>query len=186
MEIKWIKISTDIFQNRKIKLLEKEKNGAKILLIWFKLLVLAGIINDGGQIYITKGVPYTDKQLAIEMGVSENLIRTSLELFKQYDMIARYENMLSIANWDKYQSVAGMEKVREQTRNRVAAYRNRQKEEDSNATVTLRNATDKNKNIDIRNIKEKSSYRKNLNQCLEHDYSGSELSDPRKEYINGN
>jgi hypothetical protein len=49
-------------------------------------------------------------------------------------------------NWEKYQNIDYLNKVREQTRNRVAAHRERKKLEnnndvsrDSNVTVTLRN-----------------------------------------------
>jgi hypothetical protein len=63
-------------------------------------------------------------------------------------------HFISICNWDKHQNIEGLEKIREQTRKRVAAHRERLKIEDGNATcnvtVTNDNALDieedKNKN----------------------------------------
>ena len=47
-EVKWIKVSVDMFTNRKIRMIESMENGDALLVIWFKLLTLAGQINDGG------------------------------------------------------------------------------------------------------------------------------------------
>ena len=64
-------------------------------------------------------------------------------------MIDVIDDIIFISNWEKYQSIEGMEKVREQTRKRVASYREKQKLIESNVTVTLpvtdSNGTDKNK-----------------------------------------
>ena len=59
-EVKWVKIVTDIFDNRKIKQIESLPEGDTIIVIWFKLLCLAGTINDNGNVYITQEIPYTD------------------------------------------------------------------------------------------------------------------------------
>jgi predicted phage replisome organizer len=59
-EVKWIKIATDIFDNQKIKIIESMPEGDAIIVIWFKILMLAGNVNDGGSVYFTKDIPYTD------------------------------------------------------------------------------------------------------------------------------
>ena len=56
-EIKWIKIATNVFDSKKIKQIETLPDGDTIIVIWFKLLVLAGNINDSGFIYFTKDIP---------------------------------------------------------------------------------------------------------------------------------
>ena len=58
-DVKWIKIATDIFDNRKIKQIEAMPKGEAIIVIWIKLICLAGAINDGGRIYFTDDIPYT-------------------------------------------------------------------------------------------------------------------------------
>ena len=53
-EIKWIKLSTDIFNNRKIRQIESLPDADTILVIWFKILALSGAINESGMLMITK------------------------------------------------------------------------------------------------------------------------------------
>ena len=152
-EVKWVKIVTDIFDNRKIKQIESLPEGDTIIVIWFKILCLAGTINDNGNIYITQEIPYTDETLATQFNRPLKTIQLALHTFQSFGMIEIIDDILKVSNWETYQNVAGMEKIREQTRKRVHDYRERKKQEllgECNADVTLRNATDKNKNrIDI-------------------------------------
>ena len=149
-DIKWIKLSTGIFDNRKIKQIETLPDGDTIIVIWVKLLCLAGTINDCGYIYLTKEIPYTEQMLASQFSRPLSTIQLALQTFEQFGMIEVIDNILMISNWEKYQNIVGMEKIREQTRIRVANHRQKQKQLECNvtcnATVTQCNATDKNKN----------------------------------------
>ena len=51
-EVKWIKIVTDVFDNRKIRMIESLPDGDALIVIWFKILTLAGQVNEGGQLYL--------------------------------------------------------------------------------------------------------------------------------------
>ena len=125
-EVKWIKITTDMFDNRKIKAIRKLPEGNNIILIWVMLLSLAGRCNASGMIFLTENIPYTNKMLSDELGFDESVICIALNTLEQFGMISRNKNMLiSVNNWDEYQNVDGMERIREQTRRRVAAYRDR-------------------------------------------------------------
>ena len=44
-DIKWIKITTDMFDDEKIKVIEAMPDRDAILIIWIKLLTLAGKVN---------------------------------------------------------------------------------------------------------------------------------------------
>lgn len=157
-DVKWIKITTDMFDNRKIKHLRKLPDGNNIVLIWVMLLTMAGRCNAGGMIFLTENIPYTPKMLADELDFEENTVRLALEALEQYNMIRR-DGFLTISGWNEYQNVDGMERVREQTRARVAKYRNSQKLLDcnvtGNATVTHCNGTEedieKEKELEIEN-----------------------------------
>lgn len=142
-EVKWIKITTDMFDNRKIKHLRKLPEGNAIVLIWVMLLTLAGRCNAGGMVFLTENIPYTPKMLADELDFSENTVTLALEALKQLGMI-QTDNFLQITNWNEYQNVDGLEKIREQTRQRVAKYRERKALEACNVTgnvsETLSNA----------------------------------------------
>lgn len=116
MEVKWIKLSTDLFNNRKIRQIERMDDGDAIIVIWLKLLILAGEINDGGEIYFTKEVPFTEESLAVQFDRPRELIALALRTFQAFGMIDISDESISVMNWEKYQNIEGMEKIREQNR----------------------------------------------------------------------
>ena len=125
-EIKWIKITTSIFDDEAIKIIEQMPEGDAILIIWFKLLIQAGIINDCGLVYFKKDIPYTEDMLAIVFHKPITLIRLALTTFEKFGMIEIADNQsILIRNWEKHQNVSGMEQVREY--NRLAKRKQRQK-----------------------------------------------------------
>lgn len=126
MEVKWIKLSTDLFNNRKIRQIERMDDGDAIIVIWLKLLILAGEINDGGEIYFTKEVPFTEESLAVQFDRPRELIALALRTFQAFNMIDITDESMSIMNWGKYQSVDRMEEIREY--NRQAKQRQRARE----------------------------------------------------------
>ena len=127
-DVKWIKLTTDMFDNRKIKAIRKLPEGNNIILIWVMLLSLAGRCNASGMIFLTENIPYTNKMLADELDFEESVICIALNTLEKFGMIARDENLfISVNNWFEYQSVDGMERIREQNRLRNIEYRKRKK-----------------------------------------------------------
>lgn len=125
-EIKWIKITTNIFDDEAIKVIEQMPEGDALIVIWFKLLVQAGIINDSGLIYFKKDLPYTEDMLAIVFHKPVTLIRLALTTFVKFGMIEIADNQtILIRNWEKHQNVTGMEQIREY--NRLAKQKQRKK-----------------------------------------------------------
>ena len=157
-EVKWVKITTDMFDNRKIKHLRKLPEGNNIVLIWVMLLTMAGRCNAGGMIFLTENIPYTPKMLADELGFEENVVKLALGMLEQFNMIQTNEGHFAISGWNEYQNIEGMDKIREQNRLRKAAQRARQKQvqmlpessQDSHVTVTQSHATDKEEDIRVR------------------------------------
>ena len=117
-EIKWIKIDVTLFDNRKIKAIRTLPEGDSIVVIWLQLLCLAGRVNDYGSVYITKEMPYTEQILANECGVSVSTIQLALKTFQNMGMIEIVEDVIYIANWEKYQAIEKMELIRQQNRDR--------------------------------------------------------------------
>lgn len=148
-EVKWIKLTVDMFDNRKIKHLRRLPDGNNIVLIWVMLLTMAGRCNSSGMIFLTENIPYTPKMLADELGFEESTVILALNALEQFNMVVKDDQYFSIAGWEEYQNIEGMEKLREQTRQRVAKCREKKALDQCNATcnvtVTLRNATDKEK-----------------------------------------
>lgn len=144
-DVKWIKIVTDIFDDEKMLLIDGLPEHDAIIVIWFKLLCLAGKQNNGGVFMMNDKIAYTDEMLATIFHRPLNTVRLAIETFRQYGMIEIYNGSIAIPNWEKHQNLEAIEISREQTRKRVAKYREKQKliaecNENSNATVTDGNA----------------------------------------------
>jgi predicted phage replisome organizer/uncharacterized phage protein (TIGR02220 family) len=125
-EVKWIKLATKIFDNRKIRQIECLPDGDAIIVIWVKLLCLAGNINDSGLVYFTKEIPYTDQMLATQFNRPLTTVQLALKTFVQFEMVEVIDNILHISNWEKYQSVDRLTEIREY--NRLAKQRSREKQ----------------------------------------------------------
>ena len=180
-DVKWIKIATDVFDNRKIRRIEKMPEGDTLLVIWFKLLCLAGKINDSGLIYITREVPYTAEDLADYLNRPLDVTRLALAAFEKLGMIEIVDDILMLPSWEKYQNIDGMDKIRAQNRERKRRERERQKllltqgnselpspenyddsHDECHVTVTHGHATD------IEEDKEEDIDNKNNNSSKEH------------------
>lgn len=127
-EVKWIKIVTDIFDDEKILMIESLPERDGIIVIWFKLLCLAGKTNTSGVLIFNDRIPYTDEMLATIFRRPLNTVRLALSTFENYGMIEIVNDTITIPKWDKHQQLDALELSREQTRKRVQAFRDRQKE----------------------------------------------------------
>jgi predicted phage replisome organizer len=137
-EVKWVKVATDMFDSsRKIKQIEMMPEGDTIIVIWIKLLLLAGSVNDGGAIYLTPEIPYTDEMLATELRRPLNTVKMALTIFERFGMIEVQDEVLHLTSWEKYQSVDKLEEIREQTRARVAKCREKKRLSDGNVTCNV-------------------------------------------------
>lgn len=192
-EIKWVKLTTDMFDNRKIKHLRRLPEGNNIVLIWVMLLTMAGRCNSGGMIFLTENIPYTPKMLADELDFEESTVILALKSLEQLNMIVTDGGFFSIAGWDEYQNIEGMDKIREQNRIRQANFKAKQKllqgNVTGNVTLTLGNAAEEEKEeeleLDIRE-RENTDYKSLVD--LYHSICKSfpsvrSLSDARKKAI---
>lgn len=123
-EVQWIKIYTNMFDvSRKIKSIEQMPQGDTILVVWFKILMLAGKVNDGGAIYVTPSMPFDLAGLSYEVRRPIAIVEKALSIFEEFDMIERDNGFIYISSWEEYQNIEGMEKIRE--RNRLAQQKSR-------------------------------------------------------------
>lgn len=164
-EVKWIKLATDIFNNRKVKQILKMPEGDAVVVIWMELLCLAGTINEDGFMVLTRDLPYTDETLSVEFGRPLQIIRLALQTFCTLGMLELHDNIYHVTNWEKYQNADGLLKIREQNRKRQAKFKeNHPKQLESGQNnvkvtlpVTVSNAIDIDIDIDkeIKNTKKK-------------------------------
>lgn len=126
-EVKWIKITTDVFDDEKILLIESLPEADSIIVIWFKLLCLAGKQNNSGVFMMGNSIPYTDKMLATIFRRKETTVQLALETFEQFGMIEMIDNVITIPNWGKHQNLEQLEARREYQREYHREYRQKQK-----------------------------------------------------------
>ncbi|MCQ6266344.1 phage replisome organizer N-terminal domain-containing protein [Fictibacillus sp. WQ 8-8] len=146
-EVKWIKLSTQMFEDEKIRLIESMPESDMLLIIWIKLLSQAGKTNANGYIYLHENIPYTDEMLATIFNRPLNIVRLALKTFEDFGMIEiSDDHYIAISNWEKHQNVEGLDKIRQQTRDRVAKYREKKRlqagNDTGNVTLTQGNGTD--------------------------------------------
>lgn len=115
-EVKWIKITTDIFDDEKILLIESMPSADSVIVIWFKLLALAGKQNNDGVFLMSNRIAYTDEMLASIFRRDVNTVRLALNVFQQFGMVEIIDNVITIPNWNKHQSLDAYEKKKERDR----------------------------------------------------------------------
>lgn len=167
-DVKWIKITTDMFDNRKIKHLRKLPDGNNIVLIWVMLLTMAGRCNSGGMIFLTENIPYTPKMLADELDFEESTVTLALQALERLGMVSTTaDGFLNLPGWEDHQNIEGMEKIRESKRLAQARWREKQKtiaaaaenyvDSTVDSTENKNNNADKDKEEDIEREEEKNS-----------------------------
>ena len=123
-DVKWIKITTSIFDDEKIKVISTMPEADAILVVWVRLLTLAGKCNYGGYIYITETIPYTEEMLSAVMNKPILIIKLALQVLSQFSMIEIDEKGIYIVNWEKHQNMCKLNEMREY--NRLAKQKERE------------------------------------------------------------
>jgi predicted phage replisome organizer len=108
-DVKWIKITTDIFDDEKILLIESLPDSYAIITVWFKLLCLAGKQNNSG-VFMMGRIAYTDKMLATIFRMKETTVTMALRTFEEFGMVEIVDGVITIPNWGKHQSLDAYEK----------------------------------------------------------------------------
>lgn len=142
-EISWIKLSTNIFSNRKVALLLNERDGDTYFRIWIQLLSLAVECGDGGRLIIGNN-PISIKEFSKIMGKSSKKMSKILEKFLELEMLKKEEDLFVIKNWNKYQSLDRQEDylIKNRERQRRFSEKLKKEQEKTNVSLTLDNATE--------------------------------------------
>ena len=142
-EIKWIKLSTNMFDDEKIKLIRTMPEGDSIALIWVQILCLAGKINDGGWVYMGQNLAYSDEMLATILDHPLNTMRIALQTLEQFNMIdVTSDGKIDVLNWEKHQSTDKMARIAQQNRERQQRYYYRNKLRELGLDVDSKDFTD--------------------------------------------
>ena len=112
-DVKWIKITTDIFDDEKILLIESLPDAYAVIVVWFKLLCLAGKQNNSGVFIMSNKIAYTDKMLATIFRMRESTVQLALRTFEEFGMIEIVDGVITIQNWGKHQNHDQLEKKKQ-------------------------------------------------------------------------
>lgn len=147
--VKWIKIATDIFDDEKILLIESLPSADEIIVIWFKLLCLAGKNNNDGIFMMNDRIAYTDEMLATIFRRNVNTVKLALKTFEDFGMIETLNGVISIPNWNKHQDLQKLKEHNEYMRNYMANRRAAQKALTTSKTEEIKSTlnTDVNKGV---------------------------------------
>ena len=132
VQVQWIKIYTDIFDNEKMKKLLRGRDGDTYFRVWIQLLTLAAKSNSNGAIMLGENIAMTVQDIAETMNKTVDKLGAIIDKLYALDMIVADGDTICIKNWDVYQNVGELEKIRE-------------KQKKSNITETLGNTEDKNR-----------------------------------------
>lgn len=169
--IQWFKVDRNIFNNRKIQLILKHKDGDLYFRVWIQLLAIAVECGNDGRLEIGQK-PISFKDCSKIMGKTSEKIKRILEEFLELGMLEKDGETFLIRNWYKYQSIDKYEKYQIQNRERQKKFREKinSEKENSNVTITLDNA------------KEKNRIEKNTKEIREEDIKRKEEESGFREY----
>ena len=126
-DVRWIKIVTDIFDDEKILLIETLPEADSIIVIWFKLLCLAGKQNNSGVFLMNNRMAYTDKMFSTIFRRKEATVQLALRTFEEFGMIEIIDDAVTIPNWGKHQNIDSIENKKRYMREYMTVYREQQK-----------------------------------------------------------
>jgi predicted phage replisome organizer len=128
-DIKWIKLTTNLHEDEKMRLIDAMPERDTVHYLWIRLLIQAGKTNADGFIFLNENIPYTDEMLATIFCRHLASIRLALKILSDFEMIEiAQNNLIKIVNWGKHQNIEGMDRVRDQNRKRVQNHRKRKKQ----------------------------------------------------------
>ena len=197
-EVKWIKLTTDIFDDEKILMIESLPSADTIIVIWFKLLAFAGKSNNNGVFMMSNRIPYTEDMLAAIFRRDSKIVSLALKTFEQFGMIEIIDEVITIPNWDKHQSLDAYEKKKERDRRLQAERRARQKaliqessdnrltsgEEDNDCQMTVA-VSEEEKEEDLEKEKEEENHSFILSEAQEEGCFEEDKERVKLKYLGG-
>lgn len=126
-DVKWIKLSTGLPDNRKIKQIRKLPQGDTVALMWVFLMCLAGETNADGAVYFIPEIPYTDEMLADQFAMDVKTVRLGLATFQQFGMIEIIDDIICLPTWEKWQSTDKLTQMRKKNAERQKRWYDRKK-----------------------------------------------------------
>jgi predicted phage replisome organizer/uncharacterized phage protein (TIGR02220 family) len=135
-EVLWIKLSTKVFDDEKIKLLDALPDHDALIVIWFKLLVQAGKSNREGWVMIDERIPATPEDLATLFNRPVTTVKFALEAFTRLSMVEIEHSGIYLPNYGKHQAIEKLEQIA--AKERAQRERDRQRKQLSRLSGIVR------------------------------------------------
>ncbi len=127
-DIKWIKLLTEMFDDEKIRIIEAMPEADTILVIWVRLICMAGKNNAGGRIYLSEDIPYTVEELSNIFNRPLNTVKLAMATFDRLRMVEYDEQgFVTLPNFERHQSIEAMDRIKENAAKRQKTFRERAK-----------------------------------------------------------
>ena len=129
--VQWIKLKVGMFDGNSFKKIKRAMIGGvsyrdKLTSVWFELMDLAGKSNANGYLIDNNEIPYhTFEDIAIMIDRETEEVELCMQFFIKERMVEIIDNIYCLSNFEKYQCVEGLEKIREQKRIAQAKWRER-------------------------------------------------------------
>lgn len=103
--MKNVKISVNMFDDTKLKIIDTKPERDLIHYIWFRMVALAGKVNRDGELYLSKNIPFTPETLAIEFNRGTYQINTALDTLIELEMVEIVDgDVYKVKNFSKHQN----------------------------------------------------------------------------------
>lgn len=121
----WLKLPKDFFKRHDIKYIESLPDGTQIVLFYLQLMVES--IDHDGELRFSPNIPYSDEMLASATDTDIDLVKKSLKVLKDLELVKVSEDGTIIL--EKVKNMVGFEtKWAEKKRN----YREQKRQEKDN------------------------------------------------------
>lgn len=137
-----------MFDGMSFKKIKRAKIGGesfrdKLTAVWFELMDFAGKCNHEGAFISPAEIPFTDlADIATMIDRETEELQLCMTFFINEGMVTVVDDVYSLSNWSEYQNKDGLDKIRAQTRERVARHREAKRLLFSGVNVTGGNVTD--------------------------------------------
>ena len=128
-QLRWMKTKIGLFGDPKVMAMLSQRHGETYFVVWFLLKDIAGTVNCDGYACLSEQVPLTGEYIARVLRRRRDVVEKALDFLEQIDLIRRdEEGRIRLVDWEELQDFDKDERRRQQTRSRVARFRQKQGE----------------------------------------------------------
>ncbi|WP_023973514.1 phage replisome organizer N-terminal domain-containing protein [Clostridium beijerinckii] len=111
-ERRYVRFRVDMYEDTKFKIIDRMTNRDLIYYVWNRVVVLAGKVNQEGELYMSRNIPYTVETLSIEFNREISEVKAAFDVLINLEMIEIVDNNIyKVKNFVKHQNI----KVKEKT-----------------------------------------------------------------------